>query len=278
MRPDGIVLEAPTSTIFWVDRRRAAHPGARGRDPRLDHPARSWSRRSTVAEGEYALADLLGASEAFLASTMREIQPIVGGRRASRSSAGPRDRPRRRRRSRARSPRRWARAGCMIELTDEQRLIAETARDFVDNEVVPRARDSDRAREVRHRARPAARRDGLPRRAGRRGVRRPRPRLPRLRADRRGGRPRRLGDADRRLGPDLARLRLDRALGQRGAEAALAAGPDLGRVVRLLRAHRARHGLRRRQPAHPGRRRSTAAGGSRARRCGSRSATSPTSR
>jgi butyryl-CoA dehydrogenase len=31
------------------------------------------------------------------------------------------------------------------ELSDEQRLIAETARDFVDNEVVPRARESDRA-------------------------------------------------------------------------------------------------------------------------------------
>ncbi|MET0128588.1 MAG: acyl-CoA dehydrogenase family protein, partial [Solirubrobacterales bacterium] len=33
----------------------------------------------------------------------------------------------------------------MIELTDEQRPIAETAREFVENEVVPRARDSDRA-------------------------------------------------------------------------------------------------------------------------------------
>jgi alkylation response protein AidB-like acyl-CoA dehydrogenase len=33
----------------------------------------------------------------------------------------------------------------VIELTDEQRLIQETARDFVDNEVVPRARESDRA-------------------------------------------------------------------------------------------------------------------------------------
>jgi butyryl-CoA dehydrogenase len=32
-----------------------------------------------------------------------------------------------------------------FELSDEQRLIVETARDFVDNEVVPRARDSDRA-------------------------------------------------------------------------------------------------------------------------------------
>jgi alkylation response protein AidB-like acyl-CoA dehydrogenase len=33
----------------------------------------------------------------------------------------------------------------LIDLTDEQRLISETARDFVDNEVVPRARESDRA-------------------------------------------------------------------------------------------------------------------------------------
>jgi butyryl-CoA dehydrogenase len=32
-----------------------------------------------------------------------------------------------------------------LALSDEQRLIQETARDFVDNEVVPRARDSDRA-------------------------------------------------------------------------------------------------------------------------------------
>ncbi len=32
-----------------------------------------------------------------------------------------------------------------LDLSDEQRLIAETARDFVDNEVVPRARDNDRA-------------------------------------------------------------------------------------------------------------------------------------
>jgi alkylation response protein AidB-like acyl-CoA dehydrogenase len=32
-----------------------------------------------------------------------------------------------------------------LGLSDEQRLISETARDFVDNEVVPRARESDRA-------------------------------------------------------------------------------------------------------------------------------------
>jgi alkylation response protein AidB-like acyl-CoA dehydrogenase len=32
-----------------------------------------------------------------------------------------------------------------LELTDEQRLIQETAREFVDREIVPRARDNDRA-------------------------------------------------------------------------------------------------------------------------------------
>src|SRR5918996_5794751 len=32
-----------------------------------------------------------------------------------------------------------------LDLTDEQRLIQETAREFVDREIVPRARDSDRA-------------------------------------------------------------------------------------------------------------------------------------
>ena len=32
-----------------------------------------------------------------------------------------------------------------LDLTDEQRLIQETARDFADNEIVPRARENDRA-------------------------------------------------------------------------------------------------------------------------------------
>ncbi len=32
-----------------------------------------------------------------------------------------------------------------LDLTDEQRLISETAREFTDNEIVPRARESDRA-------------------------------------------------------------------------------------------------------------------------------------
>ena len=32
-----------------------------------------------------------------------------------------------------------------LDLTDEQRLIQETARDFADNEIIPRARENDRA-------------------------------------------------------------------------------------------------------------------------------------
>src|SRR4029453_5647785 len=38
-----------------------------------------------------------------------------------------------------------ARAGMNLELTDEERLIQETAREFTDREIVPRARDNDRA-------------------------------------------------------------------------------------------------------------------------------------
>jgi branched-chain amino acid aminotransferase len=76
VRPDGTVLEAPTSTIFWVA------------DGVLQTPALgagildSITRRAVVegmdvAEGEYAIGELLAASEVFLASTVREIQPVT---------------------------------------------------------------------------------------------------------------------------------------------------------------------------------------------------------
>ena len=75
VRPDGVVLEAPTSTIFWVS-------GDELRTPALEAGILdSITRRAVVealavAEGEYQLDDLLGAGEAFLASTVREVQPI----------------------------------------------------------------------------------------------------------------------------------------------------------------------------------------------------------
>ena len=76
VRPDGVVLEAPTSTIFWVSDGELCTPALAAGI--LD----SITRRIVVAaldvrEGEYPLPDLLGASEAFLASTVREIQPIA---------------------------------------------------------------------------------------------------------------------------------------------------------------------------------------------------------
>jgi branched-chain amino acid aminotransferase len=75
VRPDGIVLEAPTSTIFWVHDGELRTPGLE--TGILD----SITRRGLLAEldvteGEYGLDDALAADEAFLASTTREIQPI----------------------------------------------------------------------------------------------------------------------------------------------------------------------------------------------------------
>jgi branched-chain amino acid aminotransferase len=77
VRPDGIVLEAPTSSIFWVSpegglRTPAISTGI------LESITRAQIVRSLhVEEGEFGVDDLLGAPEAFLASTVREVQPIA---------------------------------------------------------------------------------------------------------------------------------------------------------------------------------------------------------
>jgi len=74
--PDGTVLEPPTSTIFW------ATPEGRLRTPSLDNPVLDSITRDrlvralAVEEGTFDVADLRGASEAFLASTTREIQAV----------------------------------------------------------------------------------------------------------------------------------------------------------------------------------------------------------
>jgi len=76
VRPDGVVLEAPTSTVFWVSA-----------DGHLRTPALEVGilasitrdrlvRELDVEEGSYSLAELTGAREAFLASTVREVQAI----------------------------------------------------------------------------------------------------------------------------------------------------------------------------------------------------------
>jgi branched-chain amino acid aminotransferase len=77
VRPDGTVLEPPTSAIFWVS------GGGELRTPALsDGVLESITRDRLVkaldvAEGSWNVEDLRGASEAFLASTTREIQAVA---------------------------------------------------------------------------------------------------------------------------------------------------------------------------------------------------------
>jgi branched-chain amino acid aminotransferase len=74
--PHGRVLEAPTSSIFWVDR-----DGSLCTPPLSDHILPSITRDNVmklvqVEERPLTLDDLYAAPEAFLASTTREVQSI----------------------------------------------------------------------------------------------------------------------------------------------------------------------------------------------------------
>jgi branched-chain amino acid aminotransferase len=77
VRPDGIVLEAPTSAIFWVS------PEGGLRTPSISSGILESITRARIVralhveEGEFGLDDLLSAREAFLASTTREVQPVA---------------------------------------------------------------------------------------------------------------------------------------------------------------------------------------------------------
>lgn len=76
VRPDGIVLEAPTSALFW-----AGQDGVL-RTPQIsDGILESITRARLidaleVEEGSFAATEFRAAAEAFLASTTREVQPI----------------------------------------------------------------------------------------------------------------------------------------------------------------------------------------------------------
>jgi branched-chain amino acid aminotransferase len=76
--PEGNVLEAPTSTLFWVDRDGNLHT------PELDAGVLASITRQRimrlvpVAEDEGAkLTDVLAAGELFLASSLREVQGVA---------------------------------------------------------------------------------------------------------------------------------------------------------------------------------------------------------
>ena len=76
VQPNGIVLEPPTSAIFWVS------PQGALRTPALDNGVLESITRDRlvkaleVEEGAWPVADLRAAKEAFLASTTREIQAV----------------------------------------------------------------------------------------------------------------------------------------------------------------------------------------------------------
>lgn len=76
VQPDGIVLEPPTSSIFWVS------PQGSLRTPALDNGVLESITRDRlikaldVEQGSWPVADLRAAREAFLASTTREIQAV----------------------------------------------------------------------------------------------------------------------------------------------------------------------------------------------------------
>ncbi len=76
VRPDGTVLEPPTSSVFWVS------PQGGLRTPALDSGVLESITRDRlvkalqVEEGTWPVDDLRAAGEAFLASTTREIQAV----------------------------------------------------------------------------------------------------------------------------------------------------------------------------------------------------------
>jgi branched-chain amino acid aminotransferase len=90
VRLDGVVLEAPTSTIFWV----TSDGGLR--TPSLEAGILdSITRRHIVhaldvEEGEFPIDDLLAAQEAFLASTVREVQAVAAVDDRELNAPGPR--------------------------------------------------------------------------------------------------------------------------------------------------------------------------------------------
>lgn len=93
VRPDGTVLEPPTSSIFWVS------PQGALRTPALDNGVLASITRDRLVKtlkvdtGAWPVGDLRAAQEAFLASTTREIQAVSAIDGAELPSApGPRTR------------------------------------------------------------------------------------------------------------------------------------------------------------------------------------------
>lgn len=77
VRPEGTVLEPPTSSVFWVSPEGALRTPALG-DGVLESITRDRMIKALdVEEGSWHIDELRGATEAFLASTTREIQAVA---------------------------------------------------------------------------------------------------------------------------------------------------------------------------------------------------------
>jgi branched-chain amino acid aminotransferase len=76
VRPDDTVLEAPTSTIFWVTQEGTLRTPALEVGILASITRDRLLRELEVEEGVFDLDDLLAAKEAFLASTVREVQAV----------------------------------------------------------------------------------------------------------------------------------------------------------------------------------------------------------
>jgi len=86
--PHGRVLEAPTSSFFWVRGGELLTP------PLSDHILASITRARLMEltgarEATCTLDDVAGAEEAFLASTVREALPVVAVEEIELPAAGP---------------------------------------------------------------------------------------------------------------------------------------------------------------------------------------------
>jgi branched-chain amino acid aminotransferase len=77
VRPDGIVLEAPTATVFWASADGALRTPAISAGILESITRARIVRALEVEEGEFRLEDLTAAREAFLASTVREVQAVA---------------------------------------------------------------------------------------------------------------------------------------------------------------------------------------------------------
>jgi branched-chain amino acid aminotransferase len=77
VEPDGNVLEAPTSTLFWVDTEGNLHTPELEAGVLASITRERIMRLLPVVEDENCkLGDVLGAAEVFLASSLREVQGV----------------------------------------------------------------------------------------------------------------------------------------------------------------------------------------------------------